>query len=419
MFSNPVAISLSPNTELNDFWQAVKTFFQPWTWTEGKEIEKAEKWFCDYFQSNDAVSFNSGRSALFALLKTFGIGEGDEVIIQAFTCVAVADPVIWVGAHPIYVDIDNTLNINPKLLEQCITDKTKAIIVQHTFGIPADIQMIKKITQKHQILLIEDCAHGLGASINDKKIGTFGDAAFFSFGRDKIISSVFGGVAMIHPKFNPPTGGLSSKLREMQNKLSYPKKLWIIQQLLHPIVFTLILPFYNLYIGKIILIILQKLKLLSFPVELSEKYGGKPKQYPQKYPNALAQLLLLQLAKLEKYNLKRKKIAEFYHDKLQFLNKITVPPGNNDAVYLRYNLFSTDAKKLMSFFRKDNIILGNWYRNTIDPKGVDYVKVGYKPGSCLKAEEAARLSVNLPTYIRLSQTDLDRIVKNIYSFYGN
>ncbi len=415
MFSKPIAISLSPNTELSDFWQAVKTFFQPWTWTEGKEINKVEKWFCEYFQSNDAVSFNSGRSALFALLKTFGVGEGDEVIIQAFTCVAVADPVIWVGAHPKYVDIDNTLNINPKLLEQCITDKTKAIIVQHTFGIPADIQTIKKITQKHQIILIEDCAHGIGASINNKKIGTFGDAAFFSFGRDKIISSVFGGIAMINSKFKIQ----NSKLREMQNKLSYPKISWIIQQLLHPITFTLILPFYNLYIGKIILIILQKFKLLSFPVEMSEKYGGKPNQYPQKYPNALAQLLLLQLAKLEKYNLKRKKIAEYYHDKLQYLNKITLPPGNNDAVYLRYNLFSTDAKKLISFFRKDHIILGNWYSNIIDPRGVDYAKVGYKPGSCLRAEEAARLSVNLPTYIRLSQIDLDRIVKYIYCFYGN
>ncbi len=418
MFSNPIAISLSPNTELNDFWQAVKTLFQPWTWIEGKEIQKVEKWFCEYFQSNNAVSFNSGRSALFALLKTFGIGEGDEVIIQAFTCVAVADPVIWVGAHPKYVDIDNTLNINPKLLEQCITDKTKAIIVQHTFGIPADIQTIKKIAQKYQIILIEDCAHGLGASINDKKIGTFADAAFFSFGRDKIISSVFGGVAIINsqPKAGPPW---AEKLRGFQKTSPYPRYLWILQQLLHPIIFTLILPFYNLYIGKIILIILQKLKLLSFPVEKSEKYGGKPEQYPQKYPNALAQLLLLQLEKLEKYNLKRKRIAEFYHDKLQSLNKITVPPGNNDAVYLRYNLFSTEAKKLMSFFRKDHIILGNWYSNTIDPKDVDYVKVGYKPGSCLKAEEAARLSVNLPTYIRLSPSDLDRIVKNIYYFYGN
>ena len=134
------------------------------------------------------------------MIKSFDITYGDEVIVQAFTCLAVPEVVIWCGAKPVYLDIDESLNLDIRLLEKSISSKTRIIIVQHTFGIPAKIDMIKKIAQKHNIILIEDCAHSLGAKYNSQKIGTFGDAAFFSFGRDKVISSVFGGLAFINPR---------------------------------------------------------------------------------------------------------------------------------------------------------------------------------------------------------------------------
>ena len=120
------------------------------------------------------------------------IGEGDEVLVQAFTCVAVPNSVLWAQATPVYADIDATLNIDPIDVEKKITNRTKAIIVQHTFGIPADMDALVALAKKHNILLIEDCAHSLGATYKGKKVGTFGDAAFFSFGRDKVVSSVFG-----------------------------------------------------------------------------------------------------------------------------------------------------------------------------------------------------------------------------------
>lgn len=406
MFQPPISISLSPNTQNNDYLQAVKTFFQPWKWKKGMEIHEVEKWFNGYFQIGGSVSFNSGRSAFFALLKTFGIGKGDEVIIQAYTCVAVVDPIIWVGATPIYVDIDRSLNIDSAILEQSITVKTKAIVVQHTFGIPSDIQKIKKIAQKYHILLIEDCAHSLGATIGNQKIGTFGDGAFFSFGRDKIVSSVFGGMAFISSKFKVK----SSKLKEYQNKLPYPNSLWIIQQLLHPLAFGLILPLYNYKLGKIILFILQKIKLLSFPIEKIEKEGSKPHQYPAKFPNALAQLLLMQLGKIEKYNSHRRKVAALYFDKLEKFPKIQLPEENNGAVYLRFNILTKDADKLIISAKKKRVLLGTWYKNIIDPKDVNLDKIGYKTGMCPKAEEISRLSVNLPTYPRLNLNNIESII---------
>ena len=191
MSLRPIAISLSPNTQRDDLILALKSIVNINSYQRGPYQNKVSGWFKKYFQVKNVFLFNMGRSALFFLLKNINIGSGDEVIIQAFTCVAVTDPILWTGAKPVYIDVDKSLNIDPVLLEKSISKKTKAIIVQHTFGISAQIILIKKIAQKYNIFLIEDCAHSLGATYNGKKIGTFGDAALFSFGRDKVISSVF------------------------------------------------------------------------------------------------------------------------------------------------------------------------------------------------------------------------------------
>lgn len=406
---SPIAISLSPNTQTDDIWQAMKILVQIWKWKQGKELSLAEDWFKEYFNVTEVSLFNSGRSALYAVLASFGIGDGDEVIIQAFTCVAVPDPIIWTGARPVYVDIDETLNMDPKLLDKCITDKTRVIIVQHTFGVPAKIELIKKIAQKHNLILIEDCAHALGAEIKGKKVGTFGDAAIFSFGRDKVISSVFGGMAIIssQPKAGRP---LAERLKELQKSLPYPSYFWIFQQILHPIAFSLILPLYKIYIGKLILFILQKLHLLSKPIYKEEISGGKPDIFPKLYPNALAFILLKQLEKLDEYNQKRRKIAQFYSQKLSKIQNITLPPKITDAIYLRFNIQTAKAEKILSKAKRQGILLGNWYRNIIDPRDVDYGKIGYNLDSCPKAEAAAKLSLNLPTHPKLIDTDLEKIV---------
>ena len=200
MFDRPISISISPNTDITDLWIAIKTLLKPWFWKSGDDINYVEQWFNKYYQTNNAVSFNSGRSALYAILSAFDFGPEDEIIVQSFTCVAAIEPIIWVGAKPVYIDIDNSINISPVLIEKAINKKTKAIIVQHTFGVPASIERIKKITQKHNLILIEDCAHSLGARIGSEKVGSLGDAVYFSFGRDKVISSVFGGMAIINSK---------------------------------------------------------------------------------------------------------------------------------------------------------------------------------------------------------------------------
>ena len=141
-------------------------------------------WWIIFFHYN-------ARSALYHGIRALGIGSWDEIILQAYTCVSVPNAIIATGAKPIYCDIDpDTLNIDPHKIIQLITPKTKAILIQHTFWISADIQSIQTICTDHHLMLIEDVCHALWWTYQWQKLGTFWDIAIFSFGRDKIISSV-------------------------------------------------------------------------------------------------------------------------------------------------------------------------------------------------------------------------------------
>lgn len=394
-----ISCSLSPNTETDDVLLAMKTICSPPLWRKGKATSEVERWFCAYFSIDQAVSFNSGRSAMLAILKAFEVGAGDEVLVQAFTCVAVPNSVLWAGATPVYVDIDDTLNMSPADAEKKITMKTKTIIVQHAFGVPAQMDKFVALAKKHRLILIEDCAHSLGARYKGKKVGSMGDAAFFSFGRDKVVSSVFGGMAIVSSTFKSQR----SKLKEYHDQLPIPSYFWIFQQLLHPIAFSIILATYNLYVGKVLLVLLQKLRLLSVPVYPEEKKGKQPNDFPAKFPNALAVLAIHQLQKLERYNTQRRQAAQYYRDELTSRRDLGLLPDIPGAIYLRFPLLTDDPKERILKARSKEVYLGNWYHNVIDPKGVDFDVVGYVSGSCPNAEKAARRIINLPARITLEK----------------
>lgn len=409
---DPIAISLSPNTEKEDVFLALNLIFSPWRWISGGEINKLEQAFKNYFGVKYAISFNSGRSAQYAILKAVGIKTGDEVLIQAFTCVVVPNSILWLGGKPVFVDIEkDSLNMNPVDLEKKITSKSKAIIVQHTFGKPAKMEEIKKIAQTHKLLLIEDCAHSLGAKFQGRKLGTLGKAGFFSFGRDKVISSVFGGMAVT----NDPKIG--KNLLEIQKNLNFPSYYWIFQQLLHPVAFSVILPLYNFFgLGKIILVGFQKPGLLSRAVSSQEKNTQKPLDYPKRLPNALATLALFQFQRLAEFNQKREQIAQIYQKNLK-IKSLELLPTVAGEIFMRYPIIYDKAKKLLGYAKKRGIILGDWYQNIVDPKGVNLSKAGYVWGSCPIAEEISKNVVNLPTYPKMEIEDAQKVVNIIKEFF--
>lgn len=404
-------ISLSPNVERDDVVAALSQlvglrFFAK----EGPKTTALQRALTGLFEGRDVHLTNSGRSALFTILRALGIGTGDEVIMQAFTCNAVANPILWAGATPIYVDIDGSYNMDPEAVRQAITPSTKAIIVQHTFGIPARIEELRAVADEHDVVLIEDCAHSFGATEEGQAVGTFADIAFLSFGRDKVISSVYGGAIVARGRY-------AARIRAEYERLGYPSAFWIMQQLLHPPLTSLArvtFPF-----GAVLLMALQRLRILSRAVSRGEYVGTRPTYFPARMPDALAALALLQLGKLQRFNEHRRMIAGVYEEALAASQQIELPEYERGAIFLRYPILSKEPRAPRAAARAKGYILGDWYSHVIDPAKTDCTLMGYTPGSAPRAERASSMVLNLPTHIHTSAEDARAIAAIILQTHGN
>lgn len=165
--------------------------------TVGPFVGKFEKIFSDYLDAEGAVSTQSGTAALHMSLYELGVGSGDEVIVPALTFVATVNPIIYLGAKPIFVDVDlDTWTMDPGEIEKSITPKTKAIIPVHLYGNPCNIMAIMDIAKKYNLYVIEDATESLGALYKQRHTGTFGDLGCFSFNGNKTITTGGGGMVV-------------------------------------------------------------------------------------------------------------------------------------------------------------------------------------------------------------------------------
>lgn len=404
MFQKLLSISLSPNVQRDDLLLTWKYLFRPWLWKKGRSISELEDAFRSFFGVSDTFALNSGRSCLYLLLRAFGIKKGDEILLQAFTCSAVPAPILWHGAQPIYVDVDaDTLTLDTLDLEKKITPRSKGIIVQHTFGQAAHLHSILQIARKHHLFVIEDCAHSIGNEYHGQKLGTFGDAAFLSFGRDKVISCVYGGMILTRD------AELGQKLRALIQETPFPSLFWIKQQLLHPILMNCILRTYT-FGGKFLLVLLQHLKILSKAISKVEYHGGQPGYFPRKLPNVLAALALHQFRKLERFQEHRRKISLYYDSALEPLRVIR-PKSNASTSLLRYTIRTPRAHEILEKAKRRGILLGDWYTKVIAPEKVDLQAFSYRNGSCPVAQRLSEETLNLPTHINIREKDAQRIVR--------
>lgn len=160
---------------------------------KAKELEEA---ICQTFGSKHAQLVSSGTAALTTAMSALGIGYGDEIILPSFTFVASFEAVLSVGAIPVFVDVDDTLTLDPEAVRNAITSKTKCIMPVHMCGSMADMDAIQAICKEHNLILLEDACQSIGASYKGKKLGTIGDAGTFSFDFVKTITCAEGGVVM-------------------------------------------------------------------------------------------------------------------------------------------------------------------------------------------------------------------------------
>jgi len=361
--SKPILIGLSPNTDKTDVWLAFQLLLHPWQWQKGEALAKLAAILKKYFNLPHCYLVNAGRSALYLGLKSLNLSSGDEVLYQGFTCTVVPQAIVKAGAKAVAVEHNkNDFNLSVQDLARKITFRSRAVIIQHTFGQADDLEAIVKICRRHQLVLIEDCAHALGAKYQGKPIGSFGDLTVLTFGRDKVISSVFGGALLSRQPLTLP-------------ELIYPDKLWIAKQLLHPLIFSVAVPTY-FSLGKFIIYLFRKLNLITLPlVDLPVKL----------LPNALAELVLHQWQKLDRLNCHRREIAQVY-------SKAFHQPFNPEAIYLRFPLVVKDPAGLIKFAKTKHVWLGDWYDKKI---------------------------INLPTHIRMNLTDATRVIKIVKAYVNH
>ncbi len=194
----PVCSTFLDGNELKYITSAVKS---GWISAAGSFVEEFEKKFAEYCGVKYAVSVTTGTAAIHLALIAAGVKENDEVIIPCFTMIATAFAVCYTGAMPVFVDADvNTWNIDVDKIEEKITKKTKAIIPVHIFGLPCDMDKIRRIARKYNLIIIEDAAEAHGAEYRCKRVGAFSDISAFSFFANKNLTTGEGGMVVTNKK---------------------------------------------------------------------------------------------------------------------------------------------------------------------------------------------------------------------------
>jgi dTDP-4-amino-4,6-dideoxygalactose transaminase len=383
---------------------AASFLFRPRRMTTGPAGLRFERLMAEAVGASYAFSFWASRVGLYATLDALGIGEGDDVLLQAPTNIVVPNAIRLTGARVVYVDCTrDTYNIDFGKAEAQVTPQTKALVLQHTFGIPADIDAALDFVARHRLVLIEDCVHGLGSTYRGRPIGSFGRAAIFSTEATKTISTTLGGFAVT----NDPE--LAARLERFQTACSWPSASVTAQRLVKFVLASVLTTpsLYritdNLYSG----LSLRKFVPAShLPDEIE---GRRPPRYEERLSNAQAALGMRQLERLDANLRHRRRIAGIYTEELGRRGlHAPSPPPYADTIYLRYPLWVRDRETALKAARPI-ARLGTWFTSVLEDSASPSV-AGYVAGSCPVAEEASRHLVNLPTHERVRPEDAFALV---------
>lgn len=382
-------------------------------------IENIENKISSYMWTPDSkiYSFYNWRSALFHALKIIWVKADDEIIVSWYTCVSVSNAVIHSWAKIVYSDINkNDLWLNINELENNITKKTKVIIVQHTFWKASEVKDIIKIAKNNNILVIEDCAHSLWSSFDEKKLWSYWDFSIFSTGRDKVISWVSWGFLLINNK------DFFSKAINVLSVLKMPWIILTIRNLWYNLVAYKAYKTYDFFkMWKIIIFLSRKLHIITEILSKDEKECNF-KIFNYKLPNSLAFLASKEIEQLELITTHRRSIVEYYEKKLdnkhfKVLFKMWKKEKSN---YFRCPILVKTEKKaeeLYNYMRINNVLLWNsWSGSNIVPKWSDLAKAKYNIWSCPIAEDVSRRILLIPNHALISPNEAKNVTKLLNNF---
>jgi len=326
---------------------AVSRLMEKTELTMGERVIEFEKKFSKFIGLPSAA-VSSGTAALHLALIALDVGEQDEVILPSYTCASVGMPILYLKARPVFGDLGEDYNILPEEIKKRITEKTKAVIVPHMFGYPADIEKIKEICEDRGIFLIEDCAQSIGALYKNKKVGTFGDVSIFSFYSTKMITSIQGGM------ISSGDAGL-----------------------------------------------VEDIKDIRFP-DMRYFEGDKKIRYSYMMSDISAAVGIVQLAKLNSFAKKRRKIASIYRENIE---NVIHPEeeSNKKHVFSRYVIRTKkDPEILIEKMKNEGITCERMH---VPPLHVRNVFNQGDRISLKRTEKIARSALSLPIFPSLTDRD--------------
>jgi dTDP-4-amino-4,6-dideoxygalactose transaminase len=340
-----------------------RVFKRSW-YIEGVEDGAFEKAFAEYCGTKYCVGVGNGLDALMLALKALGIGAGDEVIVPSNTYIATALAVTYVGAKPVFVEPDiRTFNINPALIESAITPKTKAIMPVHLYGQPCDMDPIMAIAKKHGLRIVEDCAQAHGAIYKGKKIGTFGDAAGFSFYPGKNLGALGDAGATVT---NDEV--LAGKVRALGNYGSDYK-------------------YHHIYKGC-----------------------------NSRLDELQAAFLAAKLPHLEKMNVERRRIAQMYTDGIKNPKVVTpyVMPECTPVWHI-YGIRCNEREALEKHLNEKGVGTNKHYPIPMHMQEC-YRDLEIKEGALPIAEEISRTELSIPMYYGMTDDEVQYVIDAINAF---
>jgi perosamine synthetase len=325
---------------------------------QGPKVSEFEEKFAQWIGTKYGISTSSGTTALHTALLACGIGEGDEVITVGFTFAATSNSVLYTGARPVFVDIDeDTFTMDPSKIEDAITDKTKAILVVQLYGQSADMDPILDIAHKHNLLVIEDAAQAHGAEYKGRKVGTLGDVACFSFYPTKNMTTGEGGMITTD---NEEIANMARIYRAHGSSVKY----------------------HHDYLG-----------------------------YNFRSTDIAAAIGLAQLKKIDSFNDKRNENASYLTDGLKDVKGV-VPPvvkEGNKHVFHQYTIkVDGDRDKWLDFLNEKGIGCGVYYPIPLYNQKL-YKDLGYNQ-SCPVTDKIVDEVISLPVHPSLTKDELDTII---------
>jgi len=377
-------------------------------------VEQYQKQFCELFGAKRAFAFWKGRVALYAILKGMGIGPGDEVVLPGYTCVMDVNPIKYLGAKPVYADIEpRTFNVVPGLLEEKITDKTKAIIAQHTYGYVCDMDGVMKVAERKSVPVIEDCCLSLGSRYKDRMAGTFGRAAYFSFQWNKPYTTGLGGMVLVN------NSELSDKIKAVcDGEMCPPNWKEVTMLWAQLLVYRLFVYPGTTAFAQMVFRYLTKKGAVVGSSSTSEFQPTAASDFFKGMSSVQVRSGLRQLEKLNRNIAHRKAMARLYDELLsekgwpirQYDKSVM------DPVMVRYPVRVRKKDEVLAEAARAGIELGSWFESPLHPIETPLEAYDYRNGMCPEAEKASREVVNLPVHPRVSEKTVRRTVDFITKF---